>query len=291
MCRLAAAVVFVVCSSPAWLWAQDVIFTVGTASAAVHVSPSTGSPVIGTAPSGSRLEVTNQLGSWVKVSWPEGRDGVGFVHVSKGSLARVLSASPAVAPPAAPRPSSGPTTPPTHSYADRPGAAQPTVPPAVYIAPPAHLVGVGATMGGTSLGFGGTVRTWTRNSLGLQVEVSRHALASTIAPGRVTSIQFAPSLLYSLPDRLTDYVLIRPYAGGGATFYRQSFNDGTTVGGPSESQGGMGFQAFGGTEMTFASVPKFAVSVGAGYQQAPEPFAGFDSGGFSLAVSGHWYFK
>jgi hypothetical protein len=33
---------------------------------------------------GRTLLVTRQLGSWVKVSWPEAEDGAGYLHVSWG---------------------------------------------------------------------------------------------------------------------------------------------------------------------------------------------------------------
>src|SRR2546423_417612 len=56
--------------SPAWLSAQPLVLTVSAASADIYSSPSTGSPVIGHVLRGTRLEVTRELGSWVKVWWP-----------------------------------------------------------------------------------------------------------------------------------------------------------------------------------------------------------------------------
>ena len=78
MIRHAAAIAFSLCLNASWLCAQSTVFTVNTASADVHKSPSTGGPVIGQAPRGTVLEVTRELGSWVKVVWPEGQDGVGY---------------------------------------------------------------------------------------------------------------------------------------------------------------------------------------------------------------------
>jgi len=53
----------------------------------------------------------------------------------------------------------------------------------------------------------------------------------------------------------------------------------------------LGFQAFGGGEVTFAGVPRFALSADLGYHWRPTSFAGFELGGLGLSVSGHWYVK
>src|SRR2546425_7974192 len=88
MIRHAAAIAVVLFLSPLQLGAQSTVFTVNTASAPVYKSPSTGSPVIGKAPRGAVLEVTRELGSWVKVVWRDAQDGAGYVHVTMGSIAR-----------------------------------------------------------------------------------------------------------------------------------------------------------------------------------------------------------
>jgi hypothetical protein len=46
------------------------------------------------------------------------------------------------------------------------------------------------------------------------------------------------------------------------------------------------FRAFGGSELTFATVPQFALSGDLGYRWAESPFAGF-----TVSISAHWYFK
>ena len=51
----------------------------------------------------------------------------------------------------------------------------------------------------------------------------------------------------------------------------------------------LGFQAFGGSEFTFASMPRFAVSADLGYNRFPTPFAGVSFGGLGVSFSGHWY--
>jgi hypothetical protein len=293
MIRLAAAIAIALCLSPSRLCAQSTVFTVNTASANVHKSPSTGSPVIGKAPRGAVLEVSRELGSWIKVVWPNAKDGAGYVHVSTGLVARgstpvpnraagLTSARPAAAGSAAP-----PITAarPERAEAGEPAASTRTT----YVRPPAHIVGVGGRMGGPNLGYGATARGWFRERLALQLEMSRYALND--APGHLASTQFTPSLLYSLPGRVTDYLWVRPYLGAGPSLQRQTLSGVMAGAGDSVSDNRLGFQAFGGGEMTFASVPRFALSADLGYNWRPTSFAGFELGGLGLSVSGHWYIK
>src|SRR5260370_24920354 len=139
MIRYAAAVVIAFCLYPSLLWAQSTTFTVNTVSADVHKSPSTGSPVIGKAPRGAVLEVTRESGSWVKVSWPNAQDGVGYVHVSMGSIAHSPTPRANLAvenAPGRPAPESvSLLTPNVHAEH-------------AYVTPPTHLVGLGGVMGG-----------------------------------------------------------------------------------------------------------------------------------------------
>ena len=292
MIRHLAAITVVLCLSPSWLCAQSTVFKVNTASADVHKSPSTGGPVIGKATRDAVLEVTRELGSWVKVVWPDAQDGVGYVHVSMGVIARgstpapnrpggFTSAGPAIGSASPPATAARPE----HTEAGEPAASTRTV----YISAPTHIVGVGGRVGGPSLGFGASVRGWSRRRLGIQLEMSRYALID--APGHLTSSQLTPSLLYSLPDRLTDYLLVRPYLGAGPSLQRQTFNRGTTGLSDSVSDNRFGFQAFAGGEVTFASVPRFALSADLGYHWLPTSVAGFELGGLGLSVSGHWYVK
>jgi hypothetical protein len=121
--------------------------------------------------------------------------------------------------------------------------------------------------------------------------VSRYALTTAAAPGQLTSIQFAPSLLYSLRDRITDYVWVRPYLGAGASVLRQTLSGVTPSAGDSVSDTSLGLQAFGGGELTFASMPRFALSANVGYRWSRAPFAGFELGAVSVSLSGHWYVR
>jgi hypothetical protein len=277
------------CLNPSWLCAQSTEFSVNSASTNIYTSPSTGGPVIGTAPRGTVLEVTRELGSWVKISWPSAVDGVAYVHVStitrsvgpdQNRAAGFTSLRPA--PDAAP-----PTT-----TVVRVGPTGSSAPPAastrtVYVAPPAHIVGLGGRIGGPTLGVGASARAWSRKRLGIQFEASRYGLTTAGVPGHVTSMQLAPSLLYSVADRVTDFVWIRPYLGAGAGLHRQTLAvPGATV---SVSDSSLGVQAFGGSEFTFPSVPRFALSADVGYRWLRTPFPGFELGGPSVSISGHWY--
>jgi hypothetical protein len=239
------------------------------------------------------LQVTRELGSWIKVSWPRAPDGAGYVNVSWGNIARRVvpgSTRPAgtlSAP--APQPRSTATTP-VPAADPRPVEQAPALRP-VYVTPASHRLGLGGRMGGSPLGFGATARSWRADRLGVQLDVSRYALTGIGTPARVTSMQIEPSILYSLPDSVTDYMWVRPYIGAGATLRRHSLSRGTPGASDSMSANGLGFQTFGGGEMTFASVPQFALSLDLGYHWFRTPVVGFDLGGVGVAVLGHWYVK
>jgi hypothetical protein len=149
-------------------------------------------------------------------------------------------------------------------------------------------------MGGLTHGFGATARAWARERLGLQIAVSRYALTGAVTPGNVTSIHIAPSVLYSLPDRVTSHVWLRPYIGAGANLHRQTLRLATPTGADllaDTSDTRFGLQTFGGGEVTLASVPRFALSAELGYRWSRRPFAGIELGGTEFSLSGHWYIK
>jgi hypothetical protein len=298
MIRYAAAIAVFLCLIPSPLRAQSATFTVNIASADVHKAPSTGSPVVGNARRGAVLEVTRELGSWVKVVWPKAQDGVGYVHVSMGSIARGSTPAPNRAAPAPSRAGASTSARPavasapsaTPARPERIEAGEPAAPVrTVYVRPPTHIIGIGGRMGAPSLGFGATARAWPRERVGVQFEMSRYALAD--APGRVTSMQFTPSVLYSPRDRLTDYFWVRPYLGAGPSLQHQTLNGGTAGLGDPASDNRFGFRAFGGGEVTFASAPRFALSADVGYHWIESSFPGYELGGLGLSVSGHWYVK
>jgi hypothetical protein len=106
----------------------------------------------------------------------------------------------------------------------------------------------------------------------------------------VSSLQFEPSVLFSLRDKVTDNVWLRPYVGSGINIAQQSMSS-PAVPGASTSQTQMGGQIFGGSEFTFPNLEQLAVSAQASYHWVPTSFTGMDFGGFGVAIAAHWYFK
>ena len=304
MIRKAAAVVVVLCLSSASLHAQSTKLTVSAASAPVYKSPSVGSPVIGKAQHGAALDVTREVGDWVKVTWPTAPDGVGYVRTNVGSISRGLtttasarpaSASTASRAAASPAPrasdaSRGAATPVPSARIDQQPLTRPSAPsPAKVITPPTHTLGFGARMGGSTFGLGASLRGWSRGHLGMQLDVSHYSMTSPIEIGTVSATQFGPSVLYSMHDRITDHVWMRPYLGAGADWAHATLSEVTP--GFSTSTNTLGGKVFVGSEFMFSNVPQFGLSLDAGYYHMPAPFVGFEPKGFGAAASGHWYFK
>jgi hypothetical protein len=279
MIRYTPSIIVALCMSASPLYAQSTVFKVSTPSANVHQSPSTGSPVIGTAARGAVVEVIRELGSWVRVKWPIAKDGIGYIHVSTGSIARGAAATPtrAAAEPPAARPAPSPATPPPAARTE----AVPPPPRGEYMFTPAHTFAVGGLVGGPGLGIGASARAWPHERVGFQMELSREAHGD--APARVTSMQLAPSLMFALPDRVTDYMWLRPYVGAGPTFQRQTLDI------VSESR--LGFQGFGGAEVTLPSVQQLALSADVRYHWFDAPLLAVENSGIGVSVSAHWYFK
>ena len=294
MARHLSAVVLMLCLGHGWAFAQENAITITAASANVHKSPTSSSPVIGHANKGQALEVTRDVGDWVKIAWPSDPSGVGYVRQSLGSrgpAAKTSTASVGTRATNSPQPLAAEPLG-RASATDR----QPTVvtrqrsaQPSTYVARPSHVVGVGGRMQGPSLGIGASLRAWSPGWLGLQLDISRYAVTVPFDTNRMTSIQFAPSVLFTPTDMTTDYVWIRPYAGAGLSLYRSTLT--TPVVGVTTSDSQVGFQAFGGAEFTAASLPAFGISVDLGYRRFTTPFAGFELGGSSIGIAGHWYVK
>ena len=289
--RLAAAFV-VVAALPAAVLAQNPVMTVTAASADVYLSPSTGSPVIGHAARGAQLPVTRELGSWVRISWPAAPDGVGFVHVSLG---RVVNARP----PEEVRAAAGDAV---KAIPDKTAALTPATSATVVdraplrrpvpATPVPHIVGVGGGMlAGSPVGFGVTARAWQWNRLGMRFDLSRQSQG--IGPtSRATSLQFEPSALVSLNDYITNYVWLRPYAGAGISFRHQTFSTSLTGTGSSLSDDSMGYQVFGGTEVTVANAPQLAIGADVVYRSRRTAYDdAFEVGGIGIGLSAHWYFR
>ena len=273
MIRQASIITLAVALIPTFAFAQGSQFTVSAQSAAVRKAPSTGSPVVGQAPRGAVLEVTRDIGSWVKVAWPDAPDGAGYVHMSMGTIAqrasreeRLATAFASLPPPEIAMPE------PVASQSPQPVAAQLTG--AVYVPPPTHVIGFGGQMSGGTPGFGFTSRLWSRSRVGLQLDLSQSTLKSSSTPERVRSTAFVPSVVYSLPDYLGSSLWLRPYVGSGVAMMRSKLSSGTPEVSAAISKSGVAVRAFGGAEATIPNMPRFAISADAGYEWADEPFAG-----------------
>ena len=295
MTRHVTTVAIAVLLGPASVYAQDAQFTVTASSATVHNSPTTASAVVGSAPRGRIFDVTRDLGSWVKIVWPEAESGVAYVHVSKGTLSKRAPRAERLAEAVGPASSSASTTAVASSAAAPPATLQAPLSESLvsnrttYVAAPAHTFGLGGRVG-TVQELGVTTRLWSRQRFGVQAEVLRSSETTALATGRVTTLEFAPAGIYQFPDRVTDNVWIRPYLGAAPSFRRATLK----LTGDTEDpvrHSSVGLRAFGGGELTFPGAPRFAVSADVGYLWAETPFVGFDPSGVRFSISGHWYMK
>jgi hypothetical protein len=290
MVRRAAALILALTLNPALVRAQDTVLTVNVESADVHKGPSTVTPVIGHVSRGSVLPISRNLGSWVKVAWPAAPDGIGYVHVTMGRIDPARADAPAMN--GSPRTSGAPaavttaTPPPTRALVGQQVAPRRPL----YVTPASHFVGVGGVAGSLS-SFGATARAWRNNHFGIQFGLMRDAMPSDGAAGRVTSMQFEPAVVYALFDRVSDYVWIRPYVGSGMSVRHLTLSMAPPAAVESTSANGVGFRVFGGSEVMFASVPRFGLSMDLGYRRLPTPFPGFETNPLSVSLAGHWYIK
>lgn len=292
MIRRAAALALALVLNPALVRAQDTVLTVNVPSADVYKGPTTITPIIGHVSNGTVLPISRNLGSWVKISWPDAPDGIGYVHVTMGRIGPSSVAAPSPVGIAAPRASSTPapvtTSIPMRGHTSvgeqvvRRGLLNPT--------PASHLLGVGGLIGSTS-NFGATARAWRTNRLGIQFGFTRDAMTSSSTAGRATSTQFEPGVVYGLFDHVSDYVWIRPYVGSVVSVRRQTLNVAAPVALAPTENNSVGFRVFGGSEFTFASIPRFGLSVDLGYRRFQTSFPGFEADPFSVSLAGHWYIK
>jgi hypothetical protein len=289
--RRLAAVIAGICLNTTPLFAQTSELTITVAEATVHRGPSTGSPVIGRVSRGTRLEVTRDIGSWVKVSWPSEADGAGYVHEGMGSLAAPTGATAPVPIAASSRARVSESSSLTGGL--QPQATSPRTPrtsASSYVVVPRHAFGLGARLGSApSLGLGASARAWTRGPLGVQVHLSRYQITSLADSSVMTSTQFGPSLLMTLGRHVTDHLWVRPYVGGGVSLHRSTLS--SPVLGPVVADSTMGWQVLGGAEVTVASLPQVGLSAELGHQWFDAPFTGYDIGGFGLGLSAHWYMR
>jgi hypothetical protein len=290
MLRRAAAVVIMLVLTPALVRAQETVLKVSVQSADVHKGPSVVTPVIGQAPNGTALPVSQNLGSWVKVPWPAAPDGVGYVHVTMGQIVSATG-QPAT------------TMPPRLSSTGAPASTFPQMPPAVApigrqpvpgdqgsVMRPSHVVGLGGLIA-SPRGFGITARVWGNRRIAIPLAYTRDTLTNDLISDRVTSTRFEWGLIYSPVDHLSDYVWFRPYAGTVASYGHQTMRVGGPAGLDVASDNGIGYRFFGGSELTFASLPWVGVSFEVGYRKYPTPFVDFETKPVSLSIAGHWYVK
>ncbi len=314
MVRSFTVLMFALILSPSLSFAQAVVLTVNGTGTSVYKSPTNASPVVGQAARGTALEVTREVGDWVKVTWPAAPDKVGYVRrnagvigapgaevaaapaanaaapAKPGASAARPAATAASTPAAAPTPSASPVM---ASASQSAGQLEPTnIRPQVapgYVSSPSHKLGVGLLAGGPAMGLGFSARKWSAGRLGLQLDVLRTSTSEVPFVTNMTSLQAGPRLLYSLSDRVSDYTWVRPYLGAGTRYYRSSLADpglGTTT-----TDSSVGAQVFGGAEVSFASAPRFGLSVDVGYDWFTSPYPGYELDGVAVTVGGRWYIR
>jgi hypothetical protein len=306
MIRRISAIALVLCVNTVSLYAQaaqpGMELTVKAASADLYKSPTVASAVVGKAQRGTVLDIKRNLGSWVEVPWQGGDNGMAFVHVSAGTIARRISdPNQLVA-----NGSSGHVG----SMPDNPAALSERILANGQSSANGGSHSNGGTYNGGSVlprsfgmgarlnpltpsfgaGFGLTSRTWWSPRLGFQMDVLHSRRGNLQGPGHVTALQFAPSILYSLPDAVTSSVWLRPYVGGGGSLYRTTFRP-TADPAVSASEQLMGFQTFGGAETTFAAMPQFSVSAELGYRWSETSVVGFAPRRTAVSLSAHWYIR
>src|SRR5262249_12799715 len=162
-------------------------FTVNVTSADVHKGPSTVTPIIGHVSRGTVLAISRNLGSWLKVPWPQGQDGVGYVHVSMGRITAPIAATPSGA--AAPRAASAPGPVTSIPPMTQTSVGERLAPRGLlHVTPASHVIGVGGLVASTG-SFGATARAWHDTHLGAQFGFTRDSMTGDAALGRVTSVQ------------------------------------------------------------------------------------------------------
>jgi hypothetical protein len=224
----------------------------------------------------------------VKIAWPDGRDGFGYVHVTMGRIGPVTDDVRRTTT-SAPRP--GTTIVPITQAPAKVAAQQTPVSnrPAPRVqgnaSPASHIFGIGGLVGYTR-SIGATTRMWTANRIGIQFAVTRNTLTNDLTADQLTTTQVEPGIMFGLFDRVTDYVWLRPYVGSTLTFRHVSASALQPV-----ADNSTGFRVFGGAEFTFSSAPQFGISADLGYRRFQEPVAGFDDPRTTVAIAGHWYIR
>ena len=290
MTRMRIAIAAVLSLTASTVHAQNTHFIVSSPSASVYKAPTNVSPVVGEAKQGATLEVTRDVGSWVKVAWSNAPDGVGYIRKSAGTMGALGPAVPAT-------PATKAASAPAAASAPRAASVQgvpvvrprPAAVPTGYVAP-THRFGVGGQVGGSAVGAGFSARGWTSSQkFGVQIDVTHQSMANDVFFTRMSSTQVGPRVLYAFRDHVSDSTWVRPYVGAGAHVLRASVNDPAT--GLSTSDTRMAAQFFGGAELTLSALPRLGLSADVGYQWYQSPFVGYTLDGMMVGVSAHWYLK
>ena len=156
-----------------------------------------------------------------------------------------------------------------------------------------HTFGVGGTLGssfGASIGrvmsVGGSFRYWMGPHVGVDLKANwmRYNIGTNPSVAQV-----APSVTYMLNGFQGGAIGIHPYAGAGPTYARLHGILTTT---PTATISGTGFQEFGGAEITFRGMNRFAISAEVVHFGLPSAFTSSHvRSGTHLAVEFHYYLR
>ncbi len=150
-----------------------------------------------------------------------------------------------------------------------------------------HQIGLGA-FGGS--GGGASFRYFMNDRLGVDMNVGWSGLSNASGSGG-TTFRVAPSavLMLTSSHSLAD-LDVRPYVGGGFN-YAQTPSVQTVSNGVARTSG-IGMQAFGGAEFSFASAKSIAISAQVAYYRlAVQPVNLMTTSGTDFYLLFHYYMK
>jgi len=168
--------------------------------------------------------------------------------------------------------------------------------PAERQAPPPeapHHFGLGAAMGVSNRGGGGSFRYFVNDRLGLDMNVWWYRPTTGSASSLGSAFVASPSFIWMLngPDPQAD-IDVRPYVGGGLNYSRRfsGAQPRTSVSNTNVRTGGIGGQVFGGVEMTFKEAKAIAISAEvAHHEMAATGLTGAFARGTNLYLVFHYY--
>jgi hypothetical protein len=130
-----------------------------------------------------------------------------------------------------------------------------------------HEVGLGG-FGGS--GGGPSFRYFFGEQVGVDLSAGWYRPMTSGSSSRGTSFQVSPSMVVMLnkSHQLAD-LDVRPFVGGGVIYMNTPTTIARTTSTTQLRQSGVGMQAFGGVELTFASAPSIAISAETIYHKLP----------------------